>query len=99
MVIVDFIRESEGLSLAEGHRASGRQPRDCTQGRSSSSRTAASCVRRAGSPRPRPADGGGALLHRSLRHLHKRRIRREQLVCRLAYRRIANAIKHHEGRN
>ena len=50
---------------AGGHRAAGRQPRACAQGRHSSSRNAASPVRRAASPRPRPADGGGALLRRS----------------------------------
>ena len=41
------------------------ESRACTQGRSSSSRSAADAGRRAGSPEPRPADGGGALLRRS----------------------------------
>ena len=50
---------------AGGHRAAGRQPRACAQGRQPSSRTAASQVRRACSAGPRPADGGGAFLRRS----------------------------------
>ena len=56
--------EVRGAEPPGGHRAAGRQPRACARGRHSSSRTAASRVRRGASPRPRPADGGGALLRR-----------------------------------
>ena len=50
---------------AGGHRATGRQPWACAQGRQPSSRNAASQVRRAGSKGPRLANGGGAVLRRT----------------------------------
>ena len=60
-----------GPEPAGGHRAAGRQPWACAQGRHSSSRNAASQVRRAASARPHPADGGGALLRRSTPASHR----------------------------
>ena len=63
--------EVRGAEPPGGHRAAGRQPRACAQGRQPSSRTAASRVRRGASPRARPADGGGALLRRAAPASHR----------------------------
>ena len=64
--VLDFIQQVRGPVAAGGHRAAGRQPRACAQGRHPSSRTAAtSGGRGAATPRPQPADGGGALLRRA----------------------------------
>ena len=63
--VLDFVRRVENLSLPEAIARLDGSPRACAQGRQPSSRTAASQVRRAGPPRPRLADGGGAFLRRS----------------------------------